>query len=199
MWYWIFKPGFIVIFKLLFRLKVEGLENLPQKTNFIVVANHASFLDTFIIGIAIPKKIHWIILRDIFYTKLFWARWFIRKMEALPQGSSSERAIYLLMKGNNVGLFPEGTRTYDGKLREFRRGAALLAIKTGRPVVPCAILGAFEAYPRHAKYPKFYPIKVKIGKPIYLLKEFTDIIDDIYLQEGIFRVRNTIRELLYAK
>jgi len=198
MLYWIFKVIFIVLFKLLFRLKAEGIENIPQKTNFIVVANHASFLDPLLLEVAISRKIHWIVLKDILYTKLFWARWFMNKMEALPHCGSSEKAVYLLMKGRNVGLFPEGARTCDGKLREFKRGAALLAIKTGRPILPCAVLGAYEAFPRGAKFPKLLPIKVKIGEPKYLLKEFQDVIDDIYLQEGILNIRNTIKELLHA-
>jgi 1-acyl-sn-glycerol-3-phosphate acyltransferase len=95
-----------------------------------------------------------------------------------------------------VGLFPEGGVSRDGSLREFRSGAALLAIKTGRPIVPCAIFGTHAALPKGAVLPKFSAITIKISKPIYLLKEFTDIIDDVYLQDGIFRVRNIIMELL---
>ena len=107
-------------------------------------------------------------------------------------------AISLLTENNNIGLFPEGGISRDGMLREFRRGMALLALKTGRPIVPCAILGTYEALPLGAKFPKFVPIKLRIGKPRYFLKEFEDIIDDIYLQEGIFKVRNTIKEMLNA-
>jgi len=96
-----------------------------------------------------------------------------------------------------VGLFPEGGCSRDGKLRKFRRGAALLAARTGRPVVPCAILGTYEALPRGAKFPQlFRSLKVKIGKPIYLLKEFEDIIDDVYLQEGTLKIRRTIAEMI---
>lgn len=173
---------------------MEGLENLPKKTNFIVVSNHTSFLDPFIIESVIPRKIHCLALRGLYYTS--WVRWFLKLKETLPVGSSSEKAIYLLSKDEVVGLFPEGTRSFNGSLKKFRRGAALLAIKTGRPIVPCVIIGAYKALPRKAKFPKFIPIKVKIGKPVYLLKEFEDTIDDIHLQEGIFRIRNTIQEML---
>lgn len=196
MWYWIVRLGVIIILKLFFRLKVEGLENLPKKNNFIVVANHISFLDPVVIGAAIPKKIYWIALRGFYNT--FALRWFMQKIGTLPTGSSSDKAIYLLMKNKNIGLFPEGTRTFDGRLKEFRRGVALLALKSGRPIVPCAILGAYEAFPRAAKFPKFLPIKIKIGKPKYLLKEFDEVIDDVYLQEGIFKIRNAIKEMLNA-
>lgn len=196
MFYWLCRVAVIIILKLFFKFKVEGLENLPLKTNFIVVANHASFLDPVLIGATIPEKIYWIALREIY--DVAGLRWIMNLTETFPTGSASQKAVYLLMKNKNVALFPEGTRTWDGKLREFRRGAALLSVKTGRPIVPCAILGAYEMFPRRAKFPKFLPITVKIGKPVYLLKEFSDVIDDIYLQEGIFRIKNTIKEMLYA-
>jgi len=190
MWYWVFRVLFKAILKLFFRLKVEGLENLPQKSNFIIVANHVSFLDSLIVGVAVPKRIYWIAARYLY--KLSWMRWFLQKLKVLPVGSASERLVNLLSQNKNVGLFPEGIRSTDGKVGQFRRGVALLALKTGRPVIPCAILGAYEAFPRGAKFPRFVPIKVKISKPIYLLKEFDDVIDDLYLQEGIFKIRDAV-------
>lgn len=197
MFYWIFRAVFIVILKIFYRFKVEGLENIPQRTNFIVAVNHFSFMDTLVIGAAIPKKTYWIASRVLY--KIWWLKWFFRLIDALPSGSSSEKALDLLKKNQNVGLFPEGVVSRDGRLREFRRGLALLALKTGRPVLPCAILGTYQALPRGAKFPKFFlPIKVKIGKTKYFLKEFSEVIDDIYLQEGVFKVRNTIKEMLDA-
>ncbi len=196
MWYWIFRAVFIVIAKFFFRLKAEGLENIPQKSNFIIVANHTSHLDPLFIMAAVPKKIHCIALRRLY--KIFWIGQFLRMIEALPLGSSSQKAVDLLKKNKNVGLFPEGRVSPDGKLMDFRRGAALLASKTGRPILPCAVFGAYAALPLRAKSLKFLPIKIKIGKPIYILKEFSDVIDDISLQEGIFKVRNAIKEMLIA-
>ncbi|MCM8797156.1 MAG: 1-acyl-sn-glycerol-3-phosphate acyltransferase [Candidatus Omnitrophica bacterium] len=196
MWYWFFKILFTPIFKIFFRLKVEGLENLPKKTNFIIVANHRSYLDALVVMVAIPKKINVIAMRLLY--KIWWLRWFLNINGALPCGSASQKAAELLMKNKNVGLFPEGGISPDGKLMEFRRGAALLAIKTGRPIVPCAILGTFEAFPLGAKFPRFTPLKVKIAKPVYMLKEIDDVIEDIYLQEGMLRVRNIIKEMLNA-
>lgn len=197
MWYSIFRTVSIFILKLFFRLKVEGLKNLPKKSNFIVVANHSSFLDPLVIAAAIPKKIHCIVSRTLLSIPLL--KWSLERLEVLSVGGSSEKAVELLMKNKVVGIFPEGGCSRDGKLKEFRSGAALLAIKTGRPIVPCAILGSYEALPRSAKFPKFAAIKVRVGKPIYLMKEFDEIIDDIYLQEGVFKIRNTIQEMIYAR
>lgn len=195
MYYWIFRVVFIIILKLFFRFKIEGRKNLPQKTNFIVVANHNSFLDTLVIGVAIPKKVYWLALKEVY--GVFWIKWFLQKIDALPTGGSSEKTVYLLTENKNVGLFPEGMRSFDGRLREFKRGTAMLALRTGRPIIPCAILGTHEALPRGAKFPKlFRSVKVKIGKPIYLLKEFDDIIDDVCLQKGTFKIRKTIEEMI---
>lgn len=196
MWYWIFKYGSLGFLKLFFGLKIEGLENLPRKHNFIVVANHASFLDPFVVAAAIPLKIH--CLASDFLYRLPWLNWALKKLEALPTGNVSEKAVAYLTQDKIVGLFPEGGLSRDGKLREFRRGAVLLALKTGRPILPCAILGTFAVLPVRARFPKLLPIKIKIGKPVYFLKEFDDIIDDVYLQEGNFKIRNIIKEMLDA-
>ncbi|MFC1599253.1 lysophospholipid acyltransferase family protein [Candidatus Omnitrophota bacterium] len=195
MWYWVFRSFFVLFYKTFFKFKVEGLDNLPHKTNFIIIANHGSWMDPVVLGVAVPRRINYIAMRALY--SISWLRWYVKLMSALPTGTSSEKAIELLNKYKNVGLFPEGACTGDGSLRTFRRGAALLAIKTGRPVVPCAILGTYESYPRGRLFPKlFVPIKVIIGKPIYLLKEFHETIDDVCLQEGIFRVRNAVKQML---
>jgi 1-acyl-sn-glycerol-3-phosphate acyltransferase len=197
MWYWIFRLLTIVILRTFFNLKVEGLANVPKKTNFIVVANHTSYLDPFVIGAVIPQKIYWIAFKGLY--KAPFVNWFLFKVGTLPDGNASTKLLYLVTHNKNVGVFPEGARTHEGKLRHFRRGAALLSVKTGRPILPCAILGAHEAYPAKAKFPKpFSPIKVKIGTPRYLLKEFDDHIDDIVLQDGTLRIQKTIQEMMYA-
>lgn len=197
MWYRIFRVLSVILLRLFFRLKIEGVENLPKKNNFIVVANHLSFMDPLVVAAAVPKRIYCIAARELYAIPHL--SWLLKRLAALPTGSSSKEAIDLLMSDKVVGLFPEGGISRDGNLREFRRGAALLAHKTGRPIVPCAIKGTFEALPLKSRLPKWFaPVKIRIGKPIYLLKEFHEEIDDPYLQEGMFRVRNAIKELLHA-
>jgi 1-acyl-sn-glycerol-3-phosphate acyltransferase len=196
MWYWVVRIAAIALFKVFFRLKVEGRENLYRKSNYIIIANHASFFDPFVLSAAIPGKIHYLASRELY--KVPFVKWVLHRLEATPTGSSSEKAVQYLLDGKNVGLFPEGGCSRDGRMREFRRGAALLAHKTGRPIIPCAILGTFEALPVKAKWPKFITIKVKIGTPICLLKEYDDCIDDIFLQEGTFRIRKAVKELVDA-
>jgi 1-acyl-sn-glycerol-3-phosphate acyltransferase len=116
-----------------------------------------------------------------------------------PIGGTSNIAIDYLRNGKVVGLFPEGGCSRDGRLRTFKTGVALLAFKTGRPIIPCAIQGSHQALPIRASFPKlFVPIKVKIGKPKYLLREPGDVIDDLYLEEGLFEIKNSIQEMLNA-
>jgi 1-acyl-sn-glycerol-3-phosphate acyltransferase len=194
MWYFIFRFTGSLIFKMFFKLRIEGLEHIPKKSNFIIVANHNSFLDPVVIGACVPRKIHCISLRNLYKIPIM--KWVLQRLETLPSGSSSLQAVKLLQENKNVGLFPEGGVSRDGKLKDFRRGAVLLALKTGRPIVPCAIIGTFHALPFGSSFPKFVPIKVKIGKPVYLLKEFDDIIDDIKIQEGLKKIRTTIAEML---
>ena len=197
MWYFVFSAIFRLLFKIFYKFQVEGLENIPQKTNFIIVANHSSFLDPLIIMAAVPKKIYCLVARYLY--GIAFIKWFLLKVEALPVGNSSEKAAHLLSRNRNVGIFPEGKLSLDGSLGEFKRGAALLSHKTGRPILPCAILGAYEALPFTARSPKFFlPIKVKIGKPLFLLKEFDEVIDDPYLQESTLKVKGIIKEMIDA-
>ncbi|MFH1460741.1 MAG: lysophospholipid acyltransferase family protein [Candidatus Omnitrophota bacterium] len=182
---------------LFFKLKIEGIENLPSKTNFIIVSNHVSWLDPVCFVAIMPYRFYGIAARYLY--KEEWVRWFCERIGAIPSGDSSEKMISLLNSNKNVGLFPEGGCSYDGKLKAFKNGAALLAMRTGRPIVPCAIVGTYESLPVDASFPKlFLPIIIKIGKPIYLLKEFDEIIEDIDLQEGILKVRNSIKAMLNA-
>ncbi|MCX7927901.1 MAG: 1-acyl-sn-glycerol-3-phosphate acyltransferase [Candidatus Omnitrophica bacterium] len=195
-WYIIFSYIFFVFFKLYSRLRIEGRENLPSKTNFIIVANHTSFLDPLVMMAATRKMIYCIAMRDIY--KFAWMRWFLKAVKTIPSGSASAKAITLLEQNKNVGLFPEGGVSRDGLLREFRRGAALLAYKTGRPVVPCAILGTYQALPFGKVIPKPSSITVRIGKPIFFTKELNEVIDDQLLQEGTSKIQRTVKSLLYA-
>jgi 1-acyl-sn-glycerol-3-phosphate acyltransferase len=196
MWYWIFSWMFSLVFRSFFWLKVEGLDNIPRKSNFIIISNHNSFLDPAVIMASVRRKIHCLAIRDIY--SFPWLSWFLKVAETLPVGSSSEKAIDLLNNDKNVGLFPEGGVSRDGQLKEFRRGAVLLAYKTGRPIIPCAVIGTFESLPFGAKVPKLHRIKLKIGEPVYFAKEFDEIIDDLYLQEGMQKLRSKIKRMLDA-
>lgn len=186
-----------VIGRFFFQYRVGGKQNLPRKSNYIVVGNHTSGLDAYLISGACSRTIHWITAWS-FYGLPF-VGCYLRHTETISEGGgSSAKALELLAKNKIVGLFPEGKCALDGKLGEFRRGAALLALKSGRPIVPCAIIGAFKVLPWGAMFPRFHTITVRIGKPVYLLKEFDETIEDLRMQEGMLKVREAIQEMLDA-
>jgi len=179
-----------------FHYTVHGKNNIPHKTNYIVVGNHTSGLDAYLISGGFPRTIHWITSWTFFHS-IPLLGWYLRNTRTIPEGDRSTAKTLAFLNDNKiVGLFPEGKCSLDGKLGEFRRGAALLALKSGRPIVPCAIIGAYDVLPWGARIPKRRPITVKIGKPVYLLKEFDEHIDDIRLLEGMVKVRNSIQEML---
>ncbi|MBL7084896.1 MAG: 1-acyl-sn-glycerol-3-phosphate acyltransferase [Candidatus Omnitrophica bacterium] len=182
--------------KIFFRLKVEGWENLPRKGGFILAVNHASSLDPFIIIAAIPRYIRWLVIYE--YYDLWYLRWLLKQMRFIRvENSLPKQAFRTLLQGGIVGLFPEGRRTWSGKLGPGRPGAAALARRTSCPVVPVGISGSFTALPRTRKRFKLHPITVRIGAPLSLPevtnKEEVGQAD----QENTQRIMARIGELLY--
>jgi long-chain acyl-CoA synthetase len=157
-----------------FHLKIHGMENLPAKGPYLICSNHQSYVDPIVMVAALP----WRLFRDTFalgtseiFGKGFMrrlARW-LRVVVLDPDANlvpAMRAGAYGLIHGRILILYPEGERTNDGKLRIFRKGAAILSIHTQSPIVPVAIEGFYEAWPRHKKYPKFSRLQMVFGKPI---------------------------------
>ena len=199
MLYWASRLFFILLFKLFFRLKVEGLENLPAKGNFLLVSNHASFLDPFAISAAIPRYIRWIVVDE--YFDLFFARWVLKQLRFIrTRGKTDSRALHqavIALKNNDiVGIFPEGRRTEDGRLGKVRGGMAHLAKESGAAVLPVAILGSFEAWPRTRNSIRLHPITVRIGKPLELTVLAQSKISKEMLIETSEKIMSAVQQLL---
>jgi 1-acyl-sn-glycerol-3-phosphate acyltransferase len=162
----VFGPAFTIAF----RLKTQGREHLPHSGPAILAANHASFLDPILISICVRRPVQFLVAHD-FYRDPRLHR-LLRWLGAIPVGGDagmirSFRHIgRAIRRGSLVGIFPEGGITRDGAMKPFRAGAAVLALKTGIPLVPIHVDGTFEALPRHAKWPRFVPVTVRIGNPI---------------------------------
>ena len=160
------RPAFAVAF----RLKTRGRENLPRVGPAILAANHASFLDPILIGLCAGRPVRFLVANDFYRDRRLHAA--LRWLGAIPVGGNaglirSFRLITeVIQKGGLVGIFPEGGITRDGAMRPFRTGAALLAMRLGVPIVPIHIKGTFDALPRYAKWPRFVPLSVHIGRPI---------------------------------
>ncbi|MEW6108591.1 MAG: AMP-binding protein [Nitrospirota bacterium] len=162
------------VFKVLFRLKAEGTSNIPSDRNFIIAPNHTSYLDGFAVILSLPfsdfKKIYSLGLSDYFTG--FLKSWVAKTAHVIPIDSASylnkalQMSAYVLKNGRSLSVFPEGGRSFDGDLMEFKKGVGILAVEMGIPVVPAYIDGAFESLPRGSSWPKFRKITVIFGKPL---------------------------------
>ncbi len=173
-------PAFIIhsllrmLFRIFFRLETKGLENIPSGGNFIVALNHTSYLDGFVAVLALPfprfRRMYTLGLSEFFTGHI--KGWLARTSHVIPIDSSAylgkalQMSAYVLRRGRSLIVFPEGGRSFDGNLMEFKKGVGILAIETGIPVVPAYIEGAFESLPRGAVFPRFRKIRVIFGPPL---------------------------------
>ena len=160
-----------VLFDMFFRGEVIGADNLPQHGGFLLAANHASFLDPPIIGCHISRQIAY------FARKTLWRRgfasWWLDSVGAIPVDrdggqdvSAIKRVLKALKEERGLILFPEGTRTMDGNLRDAKAGVGFIAVKTQVPVIPVRIFGSFEALGKGRGLRLGTPVTVIYGKPM---------------------------------
>lgn len=159
------------------RLEVHGAEHLPQTPNFVLVANHASHLDTLVLGSSLRLNLRNYLFPlaagDVFFDVPMVAAFSAGVVNALPIWRKSEgcgRAIKdlrqrLLDEPTIFVLFPEGTRTRDGAMASFKPGIGMLVAATPYPIIPCYIEGAFQALPAKARFPRPIKLRVNIGPP----------------------------------
>ncbi len=161
-----------VFFYSYFRLNVIGREHIPRDGSCIVVGNHVSFLDPMLIGSIIARPIHYITYAFFYFHPSI--HWFCKRVYCIPvkkEGndiSALKQSLRLLKQGECVGIFPEGTRSETGQLGPGQPGGALLALRSGAPILPIGIIGAYEAFPKGAKFPWPRRITVTIGEPFSL-------------------------------
>jgi 1-acyl-sn-glycerol-3-phosphate acyltransferase len=169
-WYWYTRwicKFFCILF---FRVRSYGRDNVPKKGAFILVSNHQSYLDP-IFCIGPLKRPSSCLARDSLFTNWFFGL-LIASMNAIPvklgeaDMSAMRKALGKLKKGEGICLFPEGTRTYDGKIAPLKPGLGLLCRRGDAVIVPVVIDGAFECWPRHKKLFSPGPISVCYGKAI---------------------------------
>ncbi|MFZ4895893.1 lysophospholipid acyltransferase family protein [Plantibacter sp. Mn2098] len=180
------RPGFLYLFgrailiptaKLLYRPKIIGRKNVPKRGKVILASNHLSFIDSIAIPISAPRRVQFLAKSDYFTGKGL-KGWFSRNFftsigavgvergvgqaaqEALDQGRR------ILEGGNAFAIYPEGTRSLDGRLYRGRTGVAWLALTTGATVVPVGLIGTADLMPVGSKIPKFKPVTIVFGEPI---------------------------------
>lgn len=169
-WYFIARAMCAVFCKLFFRMRVYGRENIPAEGAFIVACNHQSWLDPVFCGISSPRRLLYMARDTLFANPVGGA--ILRSVNVIPLSrdkadiGAMKRVIAKLKEGNGVCLFPEGTRSRDGKIVPFKPGFGLLCRRSKSMVIPTLVDGAFECWPRHQKL--FRPGKIALcfGKPL---------------------------------
>ena len=153
-------------------LRVEGRENLKEGGAYILTSNHASLLDIPAIVAVVPLPVRFIAKSSLIWFPIFgWFLYFaghvlIDRDSAVSAVKSLKKASRLMKNGISVVVFPEGTRSSDGDVKEFKRGAFLLALQSRAPIVPISISGTYEMLPRTGWCLFSGTIDVKIGLPI---------------------------------
>jgi 1-acyl-sn-glycerol-3-phosphate acyltransferase len=156
-------------------LKVSGLDKLPREGPYIISSNHQSFLDPVVLASVLP----WRLFRNLFAvgtSEIFGsgfmrrlARW-LRVIVVDPDAnlvSAMRAGAFGLRHGRILILYPEGERSIDGTPRTFKKGAAILSVHLQVPIVPVAIEGFHDAWPRGKAFRGFAPLEIQFGDPIY--------------------------------
>ena len=168
---WTLGKVFLQFFSVLcFHVRVAGRENVPAKGAALLVTNHQSMLDPWMIGIALHRQIHFMARESLF--RGGFGQYALETTNAFPirRGRADSTAVREAIRRLNCGyllnLFPEATRTSDGTIGPIAAGVAIIVHRAKVPIVPVIIDGAFEAWPRDRKFFRYSGIRVRYGKPI---------------------------------
>ncbi len=170
LWYQIVKRSIQLAMVMVYHVRYSGWHNIPAEGGVLVVSNHQSHLDPPLVGIGCPRPMSFMARETLFRFAPF--GWMIHSVGAFPidrEGSGLKgikEALKRLKRGEMVLVFPEGTRTRDGQIAPFRPGFTTLAVRSKAAILPVAIDGAYEAFPRSKKFPGRGRIRVRFGKPI---------------------------------
>ncbi|WP_344884182.1 lysophospholipid acyltransferase family protein [Allokutzneria multivorans] len=163
--------------RLIFRPRIEGLDNVPQHGAVILASNHLSFVDSLVIPLIVPRKVAFLAKAEYFHgkgVKGAISRWFFTMIGQIPVERGRGRAakdaldvaINVLTEGGAFGIYPEGTRSEDGRLYRGKTGVGRIALASGAPVVPVALIGTERIQPIGKKLPRPYRVTVRFGEPL---------------------------------
>lgn len=204
---WFYWPGtafFGFLARVLWGARVEGDERIPRTGPFILVSNHCSNLDPEILGWAIGKRtnrlIHFMAKAEMrSWPVLGWLAsqsgvYFVRRGEG--DRSAQRFSLEALAAGRPIALFPEGTRSRDGHLKAGKSGAALIAMRSGAPMLPVGISGTHRLFPGRTRIPHASRILIRVGEPFTLPHVPNGRIDRAALAAGTEVIMAAIEELL---
>ncbi|WP_327298940.1 MULTISPECIES: lysophospholipid acyltransferase family protein [unclassified Streptomyces] len=178
MFYYILKYALLgPLLRLLFRPRIEGLEHIPEDGAAIIAGNHLSFSDHFLMPVVLSRRITFLAKQEYFTGPGIKGRLtaaFFRSIGQIPVDRSGREAgraavregLGVLGRGELLGIYPEGTRSHDGRLYKGKVGVAVMAVKGRVPVVPCAMVGTFEIQPPGRRMPKIKRVTIRFGEPL---------------------------------
>ena len=181
---------------LCFRYRVVG--QVPKAGGFLVAANHASYFDIPLLGCGMWRRAWYLGRSDLFPVPglngiLQWLGWIPLKLGRLDR-KAFDKAVALIKQGNVVVIFPEGSRSLDGRLGEAKAGLGMIVAQTDCPVVPAYLDGTFEVLPIGSKRPRFHPVTVRFGEPLNFPKPGQEGENKKFYQE----VSRTVMERIAA-
>ncbi|MCH1866495.1 1-acyl-sn-glycerol-3-phosphate acyltransferase [Nocardioides sp. CFH 31398] len=172
--------------KAVWRPDVTGLEHVPATGGVLLASNHLSFADSLVIPILVPRKVVFLAKSDYFtgpgLRGRMWKAWY-EGLGALPVDRDDSRAaldsldtaLGVLARGEAFGIYPEGTRSRDGRLYRGRTGVAHLALTAGVPIVPVGLRGTERLQPVGARVPRLVTVTARFGEPIHVAGQYDDV------------------------
>ena len=165
------------LFHVVLRMHVTGRENVPVNGPFILASNHLSFIDSMVIPLSAPRRVHYLAKAE-YFTGTGASGWLTRMLftglGAMPVERQTHRAaqealdtaLAVLRRGEGFGIYPEGTRSRDGRLARGKTGVAWLALTADCPVVPVAVSGTDRVQPVDSRWPRPHRVAVTFGTPL---------------------------------
>ncbi|HVF05066.1 MAG TPA: lysophospholipid acyltransferase family protein [Frankiaceae bacterium] len=189
------------ILRALFRPRVEGLENIPAEGAAILAGNHLSFSDSIFLPLVVTRRITFLAKSDYFTSGGLKGRLkagFFKGVGQVPVDRSGGRASQaaletakrVLAGGNLLAIYPEGTRSPDGRLYRGKTGVARMALEANVKVIPCAMVNTFDIQPPGKIIPRIMPVVIKIGKPL-------DFSRYAGMEDDRFVLRSMTDEIMY--
>jgi 1-acyl-sn-glycerol-3-phosphate acyltransferase len=177
MLYWLTRLIAMVLFRTLWRPVIEGREHIPPTGPLIVASNHVSFIDSIVIPLAVPRRVVFLAKAEYWEGRSLASlprRAFFRAFEAVPVDRDQQRdaqapltlAAGVLARGDAFGIYPEGTRSRDGRLYRGRTGVGWLALTTGAVVLPVGLIGTDRVQPVGARVPRIRRVRIRFGEPV---------------------------------
>jgi len=192
--------------RLIWRPTVRGLDNVPDSGGVILASNHLSFVDSVVIPVVVPRTVVFLAKSDYFTgsgVKGALSRAWFEGLGMLPVDredskaalASLDTALEVLGRGDAFGIYPEGTRSRDGRLYRGRTGVAHLALTAGVPVVPVGLIGTERLQPVGARLPRLVRVTVLFGEPIQVAGEYDGVPLGRARRELTDRIMSSIRAL----